>query len=349
MADETPQTTGAPGSAPQPQPQVPQAPQDAPQAGTPVPPAPQGAAATSGPAVPVPTGAQGGATAPAPQQPATGAQASSAASGSYVGPTSVSKSKKPLFKQTILIIVAVAVAIVCLIAGGFVGSSRENSRIRNLSDDDLKSEFGYVRQENVPSNSNSTKGKTNSKKNSGSGSTGTELTGDVSSDWQDCEFSIDGHKFKLGESTLGDLMSQAGWEFEDAGYDDGYVVNPDQTLTGITLKNDDYSYVYITLAVTNDSKDQMDIKDCKLSGFSASYSTNSKQSPTIVLAGEITLGKTSYDDAKAAISNTPSSENSGSGYQSMTFTSRDYTASLSLSFLDHNNNVLSSVTMNKRI
>lgn len=342
MADETPQTPGVPGGVPQPQ--TPQAPQGVPQAGAPVPPQQQSA---PGPAA-APTGAQGGAAAPPPQQPTVGTQPG-AAPGGPVGPTSAPKPKKPFPKQTILIIVAVAVAIVCLIAGGFVGSSRENSRIRNLSDDDLKSEFGYVRQENIPSSNGSTKGKTNSQKNSDGGSSGTELTGDVSSDWQDCEFSIDGHKFKLGESTLGDLMSQAGWEFEDASYDDGYVVNPDQTLMGITLRNGDYNYVYIGVSVTNDSEDQMDIKDCKLSGFNATYSAQLKDAPTIVIAGGITLGQTSYDDAKAAISDTPSNEGSSGSYQSMTFASRDYTTNLSLGFSTSNDGALSSISMTKRI
>ena len=344
MADETPQTPGASGSVPQsqqpqqPQPPAPQAPQGYSQAGAPVPP-PPGVA---------PQPAAQGPAAPAPQQPTAGAQPG-AAPGVPAGQTRAPQPKKPLSKQTILIIVAVVAAIACLVIGGCVGSSRENSRIRNLSDDDLKSEFGYVRQENIPSTTDSTTSKKNSKKNSDSGSTGTELTGDVSSDWQDCEFSVDGHKFKLGESTLGDLMDQAGWEFEDASHGDGYVVNPDQVLTGIMLKNGDYDYVYLNVGVTNDSKDQMDIRDCKLSSFSATYSASSKQSPEIVIAGGVTLGKTSYDDAKTALSDTPSNESSGSGYQSMTFTSRDYTTNLNLGFHDSNGSTLSIITMTMRI
>ena len=346
MADETPRTPGAPGGAPQPQqpqPQPPQAPQGVPQAGAPVPPG-----APQQPATAAPAGAPGGAAAPVPHQPTAGAQPG-AAPGGPVGPTAAAAPKRPLSKQTILIIVAVVVAIACLIVGGCVGASRENGRIRNLSDDDLKSEFGYVRQENVPSGNDSTKGKTNSKKNSDGGSTGTELTGDVSSDWQDCEFSIDDHKFRLGESTLGDLMSQAGWEFENASYDDGYVVNPDQTLTSITLKNGDYDYLYIGISVTNDSEDQMDIKDCKLSGFNVTYNAGAKKSPTVVIAGGVTLGQTSYDDAKAAISDAPSNESSGSNYQSMTFESRDGTTGLDLGFYESNGSALSSITMRKRI
>ncbi len=358
MADETPQTPGAPGGVSQPQqrqPQPPQAPRGVPQAGAPVPPgapqqpAAQGPTAAPGqPSTAVPAGAQGGAAAPAPYPPTAGAQPG-AAPGGPVGPTEAATPKKPLSKQTILIIVAVVVAIVCLIVGGYVGASRENGRIRNLSDSDLKSEFGYVRQENIPSSDSSTKGKTNSKRNSDSGSTGTELTGEVSSDWQDCEFSIDDHKFRLGESTLGDLMSQAGWEFENASYDDGYVVNPDQTLTGITLKHDDYGYLYIGIAVTNDSEDQMDIKDCKLSAFSVTYSASAKKAPTVIIAGGVTLGQTGYDDAKAAISDAPSNESNSGNYQTMTFDSRDHTTSLNLGFYDSNSYALSSITMTKRI
>ena len=93
---------------------------------------------------------------------------------------------------------------------------------------------------------------------------------EISDNWLDFEFLLDGAKYKLGETSYNDLKN-AGWTFDlaDYGYSNGYILNPnDKSFSTIKLNNakygDKYNDFYITVGFINNDTVAKDITECNI-------------------------------------------------------------------------------------
>ena len=269
----------------------------------------------------------------------------------------------------------VGIAMACLLLGGAIGFALDEGRIRDLSEDELRSGYGLVRTvdlegmsaedllENydlvrledlkdmmggLPSGGGDSSG-TSGQPGSPSGTDGA-LAGDVSSNWEDMEFAFEGKKLKLNTSTLRNMEDTTGWKVDLSGYPSGFIVNAGQTIASIRLSKAKAgagaagsSPYYLTVDVTNPGSDVRGVEDCTLVGISLSGTPEG--APSLVVAGGISFGMADADAAIKAIGSKPNNQSSGEGYRSLTWTSGDYKKSLGLSFNKNFDWKLSSIRL----
>ena len=247
----------------------------------------------------------------------------------------------------------IGIAVACLLLGGAIGFALDEGRIRDLSEDELRSGYGLVRIVDLEGMSpedllenydlvrfddvkdilDATAGGPPS---SGGGDSSGALAGDVSSNWEDMEFAFEGKKFRLNTSALRDIEDTTGWKVDLSGYPSGFIVNAGQTIANIRLFKAGAgaagsSLYYLTVSVTNPGSDVCGVEDCTLVGISLS-GTPKEDAPSLVVSGGISFGMADADAAIKAIGSGPNNQSSGEGYRSLTWTSGDYRKSLGLSF-----------------
>lgn len=269
----------------------------------------------------------------------------------------------------------VGIAMACLLLGGAIGFALDEGRIRDLSEDELRSGYGLVRTvdlegmsaedllENydlvrledlkdmmggLPSGGGDSSG-TPGQSGSPSGTDGS-LAGDVSSNWEDMEFAFEGKKFRLNTSALRDMEDTTGWKVDLSGYPSGFIVNAGQTIASIRLSKTKAgagaagnSPYYLTVDVTNPGSDVRGVEDCTLVGISLSGTPEG--APSLVVTGGISFGMADADAAIKAIGSKPNNQSSGEGYRSLIWTSGDYKKSLGLSFNKNFDWKLSSIRL----
>ena len=88
---------------------------------------------------------------------------------------------------------------------------------------------------------------------------------ELSSDWMDCEFAIEGKKYKLNNSYK--TYTQDGWyiDLEKMGYSDGYILNKnDKTYSTIDLLNDNFEDADVSVGFINRGDNAQDITECDI-------------------------------------------------------------------------------------
>lgn len=103
----------------------------------------------------------------------------------------------------------------------------------------------------------------------------TAVTYDDKAAWTSMQFNLNGRDYTLGTTKLAEL-SESGWSLDlnAAGYENGYIVEPNQMISVISLSNpaDDRASVYVN--VVNETTESKNIMDCELSKISfVSYDT----------------------------------------------------------------------------
>lgn len=85
--------------------------------------------------------------------------------------------------------------------------------------------------------------------------------------WADLRFEFGGQSFQLGTTTLEDFEELSGWTLDLAaqGYPNGYIVQPSEEITDISLSNAGNQVDGVRISVVNTDHDQRDIKRCVLS------------------------------------------------------------------------------------
>lgn len=121
---------------------------------------------------------------------------------------------------------------------------------------------------------------------------------DISDDWKDMEFIFDGVKYTLSDADY-ETMEECGWGFDlaDYGHEDGYVLNPNDKVTGtIFLTNPDYDEdMDVMVGFINRSNKIKDIKECGIWSIDVSITFGSKlldEVPEMTIAQGITWGST---------------------------------------------------------
>lgn len=88
---------------------------------------------------------------------------------------------------------------------------------------------------------------------------------ELSSDWMDCEFAIEGKKYKLNNSYK--TYTQDGWyiDLEKMGYAEGYILNKnDKTYSTIDLLNDNFEDADVSVGFINRGDNAQDITECDI-------------------------------------------------------------------------------------
>lgn len=121
---------------------------------------------------------------------------------------------------------------------------------------------------------------------------------DISDDWKDMEFILDGEKYSLEDAPY-ETLQESGWDFDlaDYGHEDGYVLNPnDQISSTVCLENSDYDEdVDVTVGFINRTKKIKDIKECSIWSFSCCVEYGGdllENVPEMTIAQGITWGST---------------------------------------------------------
>ena len=101
------------------------------------------------------------------------------------------------------------------------------------------------------------------------------VTYDDKAAWTSMQFNLNGRDYTLGVTKLAEL-AESGWSLDlnAAGYENGYMVEPNQMISVISLSNpaDDRASVYVN--VVNETTESKNIMDCELSKISfVSYDT----------------------------------------------------------------------------
>lgn len=87
----------------------------------------------------------------------------------------------------------------------------------------------------------------------------------LSANWMDCEFAIEGKKYKLNDSYK--TYTQDGWyiDLEKMGYSDGYILNKkDKTYSTIDLLNEKFEDSNISVGFINNGENAQDITECDI-------------------------------------------------------------------------------------
>ena len=134
---------------------------------------------------------------------------------------------------------------------------------------------------------------------------GKKKDADISDDWKDMEFIFDGEKYSLEDAPYATLQ-ESGWDFDlaDYGYEDGYVLNPNDQISGtVDLSNPDYNEdLDVSVGFINRTKKIKDIKECSIWSFDCSieYGTELLDNvPDMTIAQGITWGSTAEEVIEA--------------------------------------------------
>lgn len=121
--------------------------------------------------------------------------------------------------------------------------------------------------------------------------------GELSDDWTDMQFMLDGKLYELPVSYR--ELEANGWSFDLAayGYTDGYIMNPgDKTYNTIELTNPDYDEdLMVWVGFVNTGDKAQDILDCDIWAFQMDTCVGSRQLesyPDMEIAGGIGFGST---------------------------------------------------------
>ena len=88
---------------------------------------------------------------------------------------------------------------------------------------------------------------------------------ELSDDWMDCEFAVEGKKYKLNDAYK--TYTQDDWyiDLEDMGYAEGYILNKnDKTYSTIDLLNDKFEDADVSVGFINRGDKARDITECDI-------------------------------------------------------------------------------------
>lgn len=142
--------------------------------------------------------------------------------------------------------------------------------------------------------------------------------GELSDDWTDMQFMLDGNLYELPVSYR--ELEADGWKFDLAayGYSDGYIMNPgDKTYSTIELTNPDYDEdLTVWVGFINTGDKAQDILDCEIWAFQMDTCVGSRQLenyPDMEIAGGIGFGST-REEVEAAFGECEDVYEADSGY-----------------------------------
>lgn len=142
--------------------------------------------------------------------------------------------------------------------------------------------------------------------------------GELSDDWTDMQFMLDGNLYELPVSYR--ELEANGWSFDlaDYGYTDGYIMNPgDKTYSTIELSNPDYDEdLMVWVGFINTGDKAQDILDCDIWAFQMDTCVGSRQLenyPDMEIAGGIGFGST-REEVEAAFGECEDIYEADSGY-----------------------------------
>ena len=151
---------------------------------------------------------------------------------------------------------------------------------------------------------------------------------EISEDWLEMEFTFDGVKYKIGETSYNDLKN-AGWTFDlaDYGRPNGYILNPgDKSFSTVDLKNSKYGDGYkafcITVGFVNNDTVAKDITECDIWSIKTDtrYGFKLKESYSeMTIAKGIHYGSSEADVLAAFGTPTETYENPEYGYKTFTW------------------------------
>lgn len=224
-----------------------------------------------------------------------------------------------LVRRRDLIVPGIAWAVVLLLIGTLLGSAYANGRIRSLSDEDLRYQYGMARLD--VSATGDSPPKVTGESSSGGSSKGlgtsanmgasTQSTGDISPDWRDQEFVMDGHRLRLGTFTVGEFMDQTGWTVDGSVTPADAQFEPGQGPTSIALRNPAYNYeeVLVAISATNAGSSAAGMRDCVVTNLSVGVLPHDASDyPDFEIAGGISLRGTSAGQAKGLVHTEPTQD-----------------------------------------
>ena len=234
-------------------------------------------------------------------------------------PARKARAPKGLVSRGDLIAPGVVGAAVLLLIGILLGSAYVNGRIRSLSDEELRSQYGMARLD-APAADDSpatATGEASSDEPSGGAEppagadAPTQSAGDISSDWRDQDFVIDGHGFRLGTFTVGEFMDQTGWTLDGSATSADTQYGPGQGPSSIALRNPAYNYeeVLVAISAANTGSSAADIRDCVVTNLSVGVLPHDASDyPDFEITGGIRLRATSTDQAKGLVHAEPTQD-----------------------------------------
>ena len=117
----------------------------------------------------------------------------------------------------------------------------------------------------------------------------------ISNSWESGEFKINDKKYKLKEKYSKFIENSWTVDLAKYGYDNGYILNDgDKTSTTIQMTNPKYSKSIVQVGFINESKEQLDIKDCSIWSITINNNDVENQIP-FELPGGIKTGSSKED------------------------------------------------------
>lgn len=226
---------------------------------------------------------------------------------------------KGLVRQGDLIVPGIVGAVVFLLIGVLLGSAYANGHIRGLSDEDLRSQYGMARIDVPAAGDSPSKATGESPSDAPSGAVGSpadvgapaQSADDISPDWRDQEFVMNGHRFRLGTFTVGEFMDQTGWTVDGSGTPADAQFGPGQGPTSIALQNPAYSYedVLVAISATNAGLSSASLRDCVVTNLSVGVLPHEASDyPDFEIAGGIKLCATLADQATGLVHTEPTQD-----------------------------------------